>query len=161
MAEENAAIYNAALSLLARREHSALELERKLLKKFGPSQRAAIQTCLQQLQENGYQSDSRYTEIYLRSRSQQGYGIGRIAQELKIKGINTQSLTQNARTPEQQQEQKNQLHKLWQKKFGRPPQDAKEKHKQLQFLIYRGYSPAHITALFEVLKTPLEDDLFD
>lgn len=74
-----------ALSLLARREHSAHELTQKLLRK-GYVQ-AEVKLALTQCQEKGFQSDVRFTEMLCRTRIRQGYGPLRIIQELKMQGI--------------------------------------------------------------------------
>ena len=72
--------YNRALDLLARREHSAGELEKKLIDKGFSAVDAA--TSLEKLQANNLQCDQRYTEAYVRSRVIRGFGSIKIANEL-------------------------------------------------------------------------------
>jgi len=70
----------AAIRLLARREHSQLEIVRKLGEKgFGSEH---IQQTLTYLQENDYQSETRFVEMWCRARSAKLYGEARIRNEL-------------------------------------------------------------------------------
>ena len=72
--------YNRALDLLARREHSAGELEKKLIEK-GFSDVDAT-TSIEKLQANNLQCDQRFTESYVRNRAMRGFGSVKIANEL-------------------------------------------------------------------------------
>ena len=72
--------YNRALDLLARREHSAGELEKKLIDKGFSDVDAA--TSIEKLQANNLQCDQRFTEAYVRSRVVRGFGSIKIANEL-------------------------------------------------------------------------------
>lgn len=78
------ALYNAALELLSRREHSALELRRKLADRFPDTD---FEPVLARLRELNYQSDRRFAEVFTRSRVQRGQGPLRIRQELQQRGI--------------------------------------------------------------------------
>ena len=78
--------YQTAIKLLARREHSRAELQQKLTVKF-PQQQDEIARLLDQLSTEGWQSDMRFAEAYLRSRANQGYGWQRIRMELQQRGI--------------------------------------------------------------------------
>ncbi len=74
-----------ALSFLARREHSRLELLRKLSQQF--SARELVNEVLDELSEQGYQRDDRFTEMYIRTKIRSGYGPFRIKIELREKGV--------------------------------------------------------------------------
>lgn len=78
-------IKTAALRLLARREYSRLELFRKLSQKFSSGDE--IQQVLDQLKEQGYQSDDRFTESFIRAKVRAGNGPFKIKIELREKGI--------------------------------------------------------------------------
>ena len=69
-----------ALSLLTRREHSRLELTRKLTAR-GVEPDAA-QAAVGKLREAGWQDDARFAESLVRSRAAAGYGPVRIRAEL-------------------------------------------------------------------------------
>lgn len=79
-------IRRAAMDLLARREHSRLELRQKLDRRF-PGRAAEIETEVEALAEEGLQSDGRLTEAFIRSKSDTGLGPERIRAELRRKGI--------------------------------------------------------------------------
>lgn len=83
--DEMKAIKASALRLLARREYSRLELYRKLSQKYASG--TNIQLVLDQLKEQGYQSDDRFTEMFIRSKVHAGNGPFKIKIELREKGI--------------------------------------------------------------------------
>lgn len=74
--------------MLARREHSRVELAAKLLRKF-PSQESDIEDVLERLQVQGLQSDERFVAAWLRSQVLKGRGPRRIALEARGKGIDS------------------------------------------------------------------------
>ena len=71
--------------MLARREHSRVELKNKLSKKGFPAEQ--IDRALEQLDANDLQSDQRFLEDFVRSRVLRGNGPLRISQELRQRGI--------------------------------------------------------------------------
>ncbi len=80
-------IRNTALDLLARREHTRLEITRKLqAKKYALGE---IDRLLDQLEREGLQSDTRFVESYLDSRSQRGFGPLKIKLGLRERGISS------------------------------------------------------------------------
>ena len=73
------------MDLLARREHSRLELYQKLKqKKFEPN---IINAELDKLSNEGLQSDERFAEAFLRSRVDKGKGPNIIHSELLQRGV--------------------------------------------------------------------------
>ncbi len=122
---------------LAQREHSAYELQRKLIQKGFDQEEVAV--TLAECQRLGWQSDHRFVETVIRSRLRQGYGPLKIVQELKNKGITSDLI----------QEQLHQVEHDWfsgaeavlRKKWG--TQEAStplELQKMQRFLLYRGFS---------------------
>ena len=83
---EREAVFARAMRMLARREHSARELSRKLIAKGHA--RDDVQHVLGSLAEQGLQSDQRFAEVYVRSRVSKGYGPIRIRQDLYQRGLN-------------------------------------------------------------------------
>lgn len=80
-----------ALDLLARREHSRLELERKLRRAgFAASE---VNETLAQLVEEGLLSDERYAEAYIRSCTERGIGPLRIRHDLAARGVEASLVT--------------------------------------------------------------------
>lgn len=73
------------MRLLARREHAELELRRKLhQREFTDDE---ITTALSELKQRGWQSDERFAEMLIGSRSRRGQGPVKIAQALQQAGI--------------------------------------------------------------------------
>ena len=70
------AIRRTALDLLARREHSRLEMLRKL--KLRGASADQCEAVIEQLQEDGLLSDERFCEAYVHARVQRGYGPQRL-----------------------------------------------------------------------------------
>lgn len=83
----------AALRLLARREHSAVELETKLVARGWPQHH--IGQVIDSLSEADLQSDQRFAESFARQRAGRFYGPRRIRAELTQRGIDS-SLAQAA-----------------------------------------------------------------
>lgn len=77
--------YGAAVRLLARRDHSRLELRRKL--RTRGHQPEAVEQALTRLGEYGYQSDARFAESFVRSRVDRGQGRLKIVAALRERGI--------------------------------------------------------------------------
>ncbi len=77
--------YGAAVRLLARRDHSRLELQRKL--RTRGHQPEAVEQALTRLGEHGYQSDVRFAESFVRSRVDRGQGRLKIGAALRERGI--------------------------------------------------------------------------
>lgn len=78
-------VRNRALGLLARREHSAHELVRKLGRK-GCTESISV-SVVGDLAQLELQSDVRFTEGYIHSRISRGFGPMRIRQDLRQRGI--------------------------------------------------------------------------
>ncbi len=78
-------IEKTCLNLLSRREHSQKELLDKL-KLRGMNLDQARQV-IEKLAQQGWQSDSRFAESFIRQRIKKGYGANRIAYELQQKGV--------------------------------------------------------------------------
>lgn len=135
---------------MARREHSRHELQQKLLQRF-PDARESIDPVLMRLTDEGYQSDARYVEAYIRSRMNKGYGHQRLRQELRLKGIEHQLIDDTFARMSQDDKHIEILLNLWNKKFKYLPKDSREKFRQMNFLRYRGFSSKEIEDLFVYL----------
>jgi regulatory protein len=122
-----------AVDLLSRREYSRRELQQKL----APHAESAeeLQALLDELGQRGWQSDERFAEQFTQIKGRK-YGSRRLAAEMREKGIAPDAI-QSALSGQDDVELARQL---WQKKFGRAPQSAEERAKQMRFLAYRGVS---------------------
>ena len=123
-----------ALRYLARREHSRLELAHKL----GPYTESPrqVEDLLDELQRRGWLSEQRVVEQMVHARRAK-FGAARIVHELREKGI-ADELIEEA-LPQLKQSELEAARSVWQKKFGKPPENAKERAKQMRFLQSRGF----------------------
>lgn len=135
MLDTPTAVRRAAMDLLARREHGRLELQRKLQQRGAPVE--LIDSELEKLTDEGLLSEQRYLESYIRSRALGGRGPLRIREELAQRGLARQDI--DMALDEAEVDWQEQLHELWQRKFGEKPADQKAYGKQARFLLYRGY----------------------
>jgi regulatory protein len=134
-----------AMNLLARREHLRAELSRKLRQRFGTDNELAIESVLDDLEEENLLSDSRFTQSYIRHRSARGYGPDRIRQELRQKGVDVQLLEESMSVAEV--DWADRARDVRRKKFGEEePGDFREKARQLRFLNYRGFGSEYASA---------------
>ncbi len=132
-----------AMDLLARREHTRGELERKLKTAGFDTDVAAV--VLEALDDEGLQSDARFVESFLQSRINQGKGPARIRAELREKGV-SESVT-DAAIESAGVDWRALAADVRQKKFGvATPADFRDKSRQMRFLQYRGFESEQIQA---------------
>ena len=77
------------MGLLARREHSRLELSRKLLKRG--FERPVVDQVLAYLTADGSLSEQRFQADYVNARINRGFGPLRISAELRDRGVASDS----------------------------------------------------------------------
>ncbi|SDY36517.1 recombination regulator RecX [Nitrosomonas sp. Nm33] len=124
-----------AVSLLARREYSRLELEKKLASHAQTPE--ALSEVLDVLEQRGLLSAERLVEQVVHGRRHK-YGAQRIRHELKEKGI-ADHLISTAMADLKETELQTAC-EIWRKKFGVIPENLKERSKQARFLAGRGFS---------------------
>ena len=88
-------IRNKMLGFLAVREHSAMELRRKLKQSFYKSAicnlSALVERCLLEMQESDFQSDERFTRRFVESKlTNKPQGPFKILQDLQNRGISNE-----------------------------------------------------------------------
>tara|TARA_B100000886_G_C20062358_1_gene342295 strand:+ start:87 stop:527 length:441 start_codon:yes stop_codon:yes gene_type:complete len=130
-------IYNKALDLVSRREHSQYELIQKLNKRF-PETTPIIEEVVKKLAINNILNDERFAEMYLNSRARKGFGPKKIELELNSRKVET-SFISNA-IAEYENWTENAQNELLKKFKGIKPTDYNSKMKQKQFLFNRGFS---------------------
>ena len=131
--------YSAALKMLMRREHSQLELLKKLQLKGYDDEN--INSSISLLTDQNYQSDERFSEAFILMRYNQGKGPLKIASELKGRGINKFNLTAF--------DWSKLAKEVRIKKFGHGISlDFKEQAKQKRFLQSRGFGFDEINQAF-------------
>lgn len=130
-----------AMDLLARREHSVTELQRKLVahaRKKELNTGFAVQV-VDELLDQCLVSDERFTEAFVRYRMNNGYGPIRIQTELRERGVNEK--IQAAYLDVSDPQWLEQVVQVRRKRFGDGlPEDYKERARQARFLQYRGFT---------------------
>ncbi|TAN11293.1 MAG: recombination regulator RecX [Burkholderiaceae bacterium] len=124
-----------ALRYLAGREHSRLELERKLAR-FGEDA-DEIRRVLDELTARGFISEQRVVESVLYQRAGK-LGSARVLSELRAKGLSPEALESAAETLHASEQER--ARAVWRKKFGVLPTDAAERARQMRFLAARGFA---------------------
>lgn len=151
-----------ALQLLSQREHSRLELRRKLLAHAGKFQACAaaqgeattpddaastrrappstqtldeVDALLDGLAASGLLSEARFVETRVRSRVAR-HGNLRIRQELAQHGLELSPAEAQAL----QESEFTRAREVWARKFSALPGDAAERARQMRFLASRGFS---------------------
>jgi regulatory protein len=130
-------VYNKALDLVSRREHSRHELMQKLDKRY-PNSTPIIEDALDKLETNKILDDERFAEMYLNSRARKGFGPKKIEMELHSKKVDSFFISNAVEAYESWLEN---AHRVLKKKFkDQKPTDYQSKMKQKQFLFTRGFS---------------------
>ncbi len=142
-----------ALRYLSMREHSRLELSRKLARHAQEGD--DIAALLDFLEKNNWLSQARFSESLVHRRAAR-FGNSRIVAELQSHGVNGEALqeikaglgdSESARACE-----------VWQRKFGAVAQDVAERSRQMRFLMQRGFSQRAVRAAMQGRDL---DDLYD
>lgn len=129
-----------ALGLLVRREHSRLELKRKLDSRgHAPDE---VEATLDRLQASGLQSDVRFAEVLVRSRIAQGHGPLRIAAELRQHGLGGAQVERALAAAEPDWPVL--ARDLCRRRFRGPATGHAERLRRARFLAGRGFPPAVI-----------------
>ena len=129
-------ILGKAVDLLARREHSRLELRDKLRQRGFDD--TPIERALDVLEERGWLSDERFAEGYVRSRCERGEGPLRIAQALRRRGVDEALIERHLDRP--LEDWLAIARGAWRKRFsGECPEDPRGRARQQRFLYQRGF----------------------
>ena len=129
-----------AVAALARRERSRLGLYKKLSETFNEDgDKELINSVLDELVSKKYLSDERYARIQVLTRSAR-YGDRKLFWNLQRDGVSREIAEEALK-----------------RKFGEPPEDYKERAKQIRFLASRGFT---FKTIEKVLKCELPDELF-
>lgn len=144
MSEELTLIYNKALDILSRREHSTKELVIKLEKKFTSNK--DILLTVSKLKKNNLLNDIRFTESYVAARKRKGFGPKKIEFELISKGIKDSDISYVLSEETGWCEL---AKKAFNKKFKNgPSNEINQKLKQKNFLKNRGFTFQEIESVF-------------
>lgn len=135
-----------ALRYLSLREHSRLELGRKLARHAQEGE--DVEALLDALEAAKLLSQTRFSESLVHRRAAR-FGNNRILSELQSHGIDPDQVS--GIKAGLAQDEAARAREVWRRKFGRPPADALERAKQMRFLQQRGFSHGAIQA---VMRNP-------
>ncbi|ABM62418.1 recombination regulator RecX [Halorhodospira halophila] len=137
------AVRDAALRLLARREHTRRELAQKLARRGHDP--GYVHPVLEALAEEGLLDEGRFAEVFVRSRVERGQGPVRIAQELRQRGVADGVIDEVLEDAEV--DWLAQARAVRERRFGAGvPADRREALRQAQFLQRRGFTADQVRA---------------
>ena len=139
-----------ALRFLSMREHSRLELGRKLARHAEEGD--DVEALLDFLEKNNWLSQERFAESLIHRKASR-YGNSRVVAELQSHGVNGEALAELK--SELAESETARAVEVWRRKFGTVARDAPERAKQMRFLMARGFSQR---AVREALKGAPDDD---
>ncbi len=144
-----------ALRLLAQRDYSQTELQKKLKSKGFDLDK--IETMMTELAQMHLLNDQRFTENYIHRRRNKGYGPQRIRMELQSLGIQQELIAECLNHNDEHWLQE--AYKVWHKQFkGQKAADFKNRAKQTRFLAYRGFTQEQIKRLLKGYDDFTNDD---
>lgn len=127
-----------AIGLLARREHSRVELARKLHRYLGPGETAGdVDRVLDRLQQQDLLSDQRFAASLVRQRSAR-YGDLRLSRDLRERGV-PEADAEAALSSVSGTEARRAL-ESWARRFDTLPTNADERDRQGRYLQARGFT---------------------
>ena len=142
-----------ALRLLARREHSRLELTMKLRQRRVED--SVIESVLDDFEDRGWLDDNRFAGVFVRQRMDAGYGPLKIQADLQQRGV-------GGTPPElagvSEEHWANMAIRLRERRFGLTDisGDWAERQRQGGFLARRGFSGEQVERALEVVRESLE-----
>lgn len=134
MGFEKLSLKGRALRLLAGREHSRAELEKKLA--AHEAEEGELQRALDELQAKGFINEQRVVDSVLHRRAAR-LGAGRVKQELQAKGIGAEAVAEAVEALRATEVAR--AREVWRKKFGEAAADAAGRARQMRFLASRGF----------------------
>ncbi|MCZ0953803.1 MAG: regulatory protein RecX [Rhodospirillaceae bacterium] len=136
-----------ALDLLARREHSRLELRRKLLARSHAED--LVDEVLDRLQQERLLDEARFAEQFVRSRTGRGQGPAKIRAQLLQRGVG--ELLIDTALAEAECDWAALAAAARRKRFGAASPDAyRERARQARFLKSRGFEYGQIQAALDL-----------
>jgi|TARA_B100001094_G_C18196276_1_gene811387 regulatory protein len=143
---KNQDIRKKLLDLLSRREHSKYEIFNKL--KYRVESEEELNKEIHKLTEENLQSDLRFSESFIRSRYNSGFGPVRIKYDLSSRKVLLNIIEKAFEEVSLDWEEK--LLKENLKKYGEmPPSNLKELSKRLKFFTQRGFEQDIIRKLIK------------
>ena len=138
-----------ALRFLSMREHSRIELERKLSPYVQEGDN--LIAILDFLENAKYLSDERFSESLV-NRRQSRFGNQKILSELQTHGLSKENIEQLKENLIETEVDR--AIEILHRKYLNAPENHLEKSKQMKFLMQRGFSMSSIT---QAIKAPREE----
>ena len=135
MAKPQLSLKGRALRYLSAREHSRIELARKLSRYAQEGD--DVEAILDWLEAAKFLSQARFSESLVNRRSTR-FGDSRILSELQMHGIGADDLKE-IKTGLAQNEAAR-AREVWLRKFGKKAHDTNDRAKQMRFMMQRGFS---------------------
>lgn len=142
-----------ALRYLSMREHSRLELGRKLARYAEEGD--DVNAVLDFLEKNNWLSQERFCESLLNRRSAR-FGNHRIMADLQSHGVHVDALT--GLKAGLADTEATRATEVWRRKFGTVAADAAERSKQMRFLLQRGFSQGAARVAMQGREDVFDDD---
>jgi regulatory protein len=133
------------MRFLARREHTRVELRRKLQARAQEGD--DVEGILDELAQRGWLSDARYAEQAIRAKARR-FGPIKLAHFLKGKGLGDEAIA--AGLKEAGADAATSLEAVWRSRYRAAPADEREKLRQVRFLQGRGFA---VDDIFKFLKS--------
>ena len=127
---------------MGQREHSRAELERKLA--AHETTPGELAQALDDLQARDFINEGRVIESVINHRAGK-LGAARLKQELAAKGLGGEAVAQALAALKDSELER--AREVWQKKFGEPAQEPRERAKQARFLLTRGFAAEVVSKL--------------
>ena len=136
--------------LLTKREHSRFELIYKLSQRG--FERPLVEQVVDRMQEEGWQSDERFAQSFVRDKLMQRQGrLKIIAQATQQRGLDRELLEQVL--AQHEVDWRSQCREVHARKFGeQPPEDKKQWAKRVRYLQQRGFNSDEIFAVLGELE---------
>jgi regulatory protein len=134
-----------AMRFLARREHSRMELKRKLQARAQEGE--DVDALLDELAQRGWLSDARVAEQTARVKARR-FGPIKLAHELRARGLGEEAIATGLRNAGA--EGVASIEAVWRSRFRAEPADEREKLRQVRFLQGRGFA---VDVIFRFLKS--------
>lgn len=141
-----------ALKLLAQREHSRLELLRKLSPHVEDGD--DLPAVLDELEKRGFISVERVVESVIRSKAGR-FGTARVLHDLRSKGLDDETVRQASEQLRGSEHAR--AWAVWKQRFGSPAQTPQERMKQMRFLASRGFGGDVVRKVVDKQQPPEED----
>jgi regulatory protein len=142
-----------ALRYLSMREHSRVELGRKLARYAEEGD--DVNAVLDFLEKNNWLAQERFCESLLNRRSAR-FGNHRIMAELQSHGVHGNALT--GLKAGLADTEATRATEVWRRKFGTVAADAAERSKQMRFLLQRGFSQGAARVAMQGREDVFDDD---